>query len=161
MRPSRLPPILTVCRWARPWVIPSRFSLRVSVQLSAWPMCLAAQTTRIASRSRPTLAPNPPPTSGATTRMAPGSSPSTPDRMNREICAFWVLTQAVSLPSSQVAAAARPSIGTGASRWFSMVCSTTTSQPSKALSSAGAPPLIATLVSAAGNSSVLPASAAS
>ena len=47
----------------------------------------------IASRSMPTLAPNPPPTSGAITRIAAGSRPSAPARMNRVICAFCVLTQ--------------------------------------------------------------------
>ena len=41
--------------------------------------------------------------------------------MNRAICAFWVLTQTVSLPSAHRAAVARPSSGTGASRWFMMV----------------------------------------
>ena len=106
------------CCWARPWVIPTRFSLRVSAQRTARPVRRAAQATTIASRSRPTLAPNPPPTSGVMTRIAAGSRPSAPARMNREICAFCVLTQTVSLPSAQRAATARPSSGTGASRWL-------------------------------------------
>ena len=82
-----------VCSWARPCVIPTRFSLRVSTQRSARPVFLAAQATRIASRSMPTLAPNPPPTSGVMTRIVAGSMPSAPARMNRLICAFCVLTQ--------------------------------------------------------------------
>ena len=80
--------------------------------------------------------------------------------MNRAICAFWVLTQTVSLPSAHRAAAARPSSGTGASRWFVMTCSTTTSQPSKAALSAGVPVDTATFDPAGGNSSDSPASAA-
>ena len=74
-----------LCCWARPCVIPTRFSLRVSTHRSARPVCLAAQATRIASRSIPTLAPNPPPTSGATTRMASGSRPKAPAMMKRLI----------------------------------------------------------------------------
>ncbi len=116
MRPSRLPPMVISWRWARPCVIPTMFSLRVSAQRSARPVRLAAHATATASRSTPTLAPNPPPTSGVITRIAPGSRPSCPARMKREICAFCVLTQKVSLPSAQRAAAARPSIGTGARR---------------------------------------------
>jgi hypothetical protein len=94
-------------------------------------VCFAAQATISPSRSTPILAPNPPPTSGAITRIAPGSSPSAPARMNLAICAFCVLTHTVSLPSAQDAATARPSIGTGATRWFSIVRETTTSQSSK------------------------------
>ena len=93
MRPSEVPPSVTVCSWARPCVIPTRFSLRVSTQRSGRPVFRAAQATTSASRSAPTLAPNPPPTSGAITRMAPGSMPSAPARMKRVICAFCVLTQ--------------------------------------------------------------------
>ncbi len=74
--------------------------------------------------------------------------------MNRLICAFCVLTQTVSLPSAQCAAAARPSIGTGASRWLTMSWRTTTAQPSNTLSSAGAPMATATFDSVPGNSSV-------
>ncbi len=62
----------------------SMFSLRVSAQRSARPVCLAAQATMSTSLSTPIFAPNPPPTSGATTRMFAGSRPSAV-RMNREI----------------------------------------------------------------------------
>ena len=73
--------------------------------------------------------------------------------MNREICAFWVLSHTVSRPSAHRAAAARPSSGAGASRWFSIVWLITTSQPSKADRSAGGPELTATFESVPGNSS--------
>src|SRR6185369_4633411 len=140
--------------WSRPCVIPTRFSLRVSTHRSARPVCLAAQATRIASRSIPTLAPKPPPTSGATTRMASGSRPKAPAMINRLIWAFWVLTHTVSLPPVHMAAAARPSMGTGATRWFTMSRETTTSQPSNAVSPAGW--ATATFDPASGNSSVCP-----
>ena len=87
------------CSWARPWVMPTRFSLRVSVQRSARPVFLAAQTTMSASRSMPTLAPNPPPTSGTTTRIWSGAMPRAPQMIRRHSCAFWELCQTVSLPS--------------------------------------------------------------
>jgi hypothetical protein len=81
--------------------------------------------------------------------------------MNRLICAFCVLTQTVSWPAAQRAAAARPSIGTGASRWLPIVRRTTTSQPSNADSSAGLPAAVAMFEPAASNSSAAGASAAS
>ncbi len=98
----------------------------------------------------PTLAPKPPPTSGATTRMAPGSSPSRP--AEHEPGDLRVLS---AHPDGQLAVgplggSGAPSIGTGASRWFTMVRSTTTSQLSKAAGSAGTPPVTATFDSAAG-----------
>ena len=74
--------------------------------------------------------------------------------MNRLICAFCVLTQTVSLPSAQFAAAARPSSGTGASRWLTMSWRTTASQPSNTLSSAAAPIATATFDPVSGNSNV-------
>src|SRR6266700_2268330 len=76
MWPSRSPPILMWCTWARPWVMPIRFSLRVSAQRTGRPVCLAAQAMMICSLSTPIFAPNPPPTSGATTRIASGGSPA-------------------------------------------------------------------------------------
>ena len=159
--PSRLPPILMWCSWARPWVMPTRFSLRVSVQRRARPVFLAAQATMIASRSMPTLAPKPPPTSGTTTRICSGGRPRTPHRIIRHSWAFCELCQTVSLPFSKAAAVARPSSGMQASRWLTMACSTTTSQASNGASSAGACLVTGTLLPAAGNSSDSPVSAAS
>ena len=100
MRPSRLPPIFMRCSWARPCVIATMFSLRVSAQHSARPVFLAAQARVIVSRSMPILAPNPPPTSGTTTRICSGAMPRAPARMNRLTCAFCELAQTVSLPFS-------------------------------------------------------------
>ena len=132
--------------------MPTRFSLRVSVQRSARPVFLAAQTTMSASRSMPIFAPKPPPTSGTTTRIWSGVMPRTPHKMRRHTCAFCELCQTVSLPFSKVAAVARPSIGRQASRWLTMSCSTTTSQASNGVSSTDTGLVSATLVPAAGNS---------
>ena len=160
MWPSRLPPIFMCCSWARPCVIATRFSLRVSAQRSARPVFLAAQAMVIVSRSIPILAPNPPPTSGTTTRIWSGAMPRAPARMNRLICAFCELAQTVSLPFSYEAAVARPSIGRQATRWLTMSCSTTTSHASNGVSSVDTGFCTAMLVPAAGNSRVWSATAA-
>ena len=120
-RPSRLPPMVNVCRGhARAPCTPgSRSASR-----STAPGGRAVGPPR-RPRGRPVdgtiLAPKPPPTSGATTRTAPGSSPTAPATASRASCAFWVLAHTVSRPSAQRAAAARTSSGTGATRWFGKV----------------------------------------
>ena len=153
MCPSRSPPILMWCSWARPCVIAIRFSLRVSTQRTGLPVCLAAQATMICSRSTPILAPNPPPTSGATTRIASGGSPMAV-KISRDSWAFWVDVQTVSFPFLNTAAVARPSMGRAATRWLTTSPSTMTSHPSKIESSPmGRAPRTTTLVPASGNSS--------
>ena len=142
--------------------MPTRFSLRDSIQRTACPVCLAAQATAMASLSTATLAPNPPPTSGVITRTVAGSSPRVPAMAPRASCAFWVLDQIVSRSPVQAAAIARGSSGTGASRWFTIVRSSTTSQPSKLASSPSpAVPVPRMLLSVPGNSSVSPVRASS
>ena len=79
-------------------------------------------------------------------------------------CAPWLGIHAVSRPSSpQAAAADRDSIGAGATRWFTIVRLTTTSQPSNSFgsSSVSSPKRPTTFVPASGNSRVLSASASS
>ena len=142
--------------------MPTMFSLRDSIQRTACPVCLAAQAMQMASRSTATLAPNPPPTSGVITRTVAGSMPRVPAMAPRASCAFWVLDQIVSRSPVQAAAIARGSSGTGASRWFTIVRSSTTSQPSKlASSNSPAVPVAMMLFSVPGNSSVSPARASS
>ena len=122
IRPSLVPPIVTDCRWARPCVIPTRFSLRVSVQRTARPVRLAAQATAITSRSMPTLAPNPPPTSGVITRIAArvqAQHPGQDEPGDLRVLRAHPDGQLAVRPAR--AATARPSIGTGASRWLMMV----------------------------------------
>ena len=149
--------MVTVWRCARPCVMPSRFSLRLSAQRAGRPSCLAPQQTTACSVSAPNLAPNAPPTSGVTTRTASASTPSRPASAPFVPSAPWFGIHAVSLPaSSQDAAAARVSIGAGATRWLTMVRDTTTSQPSNrsAASKDRSPNEAATFVPAAGNSTV-------
>ena len=161
--PSWLPPMVTFWICARPWVMPTRFSLRVSVQRAGRPSSLATQQTTACSGSAPNLAPNAPPTSGVMIRSWDRSMPSMPARAARVPCAPWFGIQAVSRPSApQAAAAARVSIGAGATRWLTIVRETTTSHPSKrsATRAEASPMVAATLVPAAGNSTGAPSSAA-
>ena len=138
--PSRRPPIVTVWTWARPWVIASRFSYRVSVQRAGRPSARATQATAACSGSAPNFAPNAPPTSGVITRIRSRSRPSILASAALVPCAPWFGIHAVSRPSSpQTAAAARVSIGAGATRWLRIVRVTTTSQSSKRCSSGSSP----------------------
>ena len=75
MRPSRLPPILTVCHWARPWTKAVMFSVRDSVQRTGRPTRRARSASSSSSAVTPFLAPKLPPTWGTTTRTWSGSSP--------------------------------------------------------------------------------------
>lgn len=133
--PSRLPPSLIRLSWARPWVMATRFSARLSAHRTALPDRHAAQATTIASRSMPIFAPNPPPTSGTITRIASDGMPRDSARVLRQRWAFWLLCHTVSLVPSKTAAVARPSMGTQATRWFTISRSTTTSASSKTVSS--------------------------
>ena len=147
--------MVIVWRCARPWVMPTRFSLRVSAQRAGRPSRRATQQTTACSGSAPNLAPNAPPTSGVMIRSTAWSMPSMPARAARVPCAPWFGIHAVSLPSApQSAAAARVSIGAGATRWLTMVRETTTSQLSNrsAASVAASPKVAATLLPAAGKS---------
>jgi hypothetical protein len=116
-------------------------SLRVSVQRVGLASSCASQATRISS-VRPladkTFDPNPPPTSGATTRTCAASMPSMPAIASRSWCGVCVLSQIVSLPSSNAAAVDRGSSGHGAIRWLTSVPETVTSQPSKRSSACAA-----------------------
>jgi len=156
--------MVTVWTWARPCVIPTRFSPRVSVQRAGRPSRRATQHTTACSGSAPNLAPKAPPTSGVMIRMPAWSIPSMPARAARVPCAPWFGIHAVSRPSApQTAAAARVSIGAGATRWLAIVRETTTSHPSNrsAAMAARSPKEAATLVPAAGNSRGEPSVAAS
>ena len=137
--------MVIVWRCARPCVIAIMFSLRVSAQRAGRPSRRAAQQTTACSGSAPNLAPNAPPTSGVMIRRLAGSIASILARAPRVPCAPWFGIQAVSRPSSpQAAAAARVSIGAGATRWLTMVRLTTTSQPSnRSARSAAASPNVA------------------
>ena len=105
--PSFEPPIVIVCRWARPCVMAIRFSYLVSVHRTGRPSCLAIQQTMMCSGSAPNLAPNAPPTSGVMTRTS---------RLDAEMPgdgAFCALGALVGDPGDQAAVVA-PDRGGGA-----------------------------------------------
>ncbi len=146
--------MVIVWRCARPCVIAIMFSFRVSAHRAGRPSCRAAQQTTACSGSAPNLAPNAPPTSGVMIRTLAGLTASILARASRVPCAPWFGIQAVSRPSSpHVAAAARVSIGAGATRWLMMVRLTTTAQPSNrsARSAAASPNVAVMFVPASGN----------
>ena len=155
--------MVIVWRCARPCVIAIMFSFRVSAQRAGRRSCRATQQTTACSGSAPNLAPNAPPTSGVMIRRLDGSMASIAASAPRVPWAPWFGIQAVSRPSSpQAAAAARVSIGAGATRWLMMVRLTTTSHPSnRSGRSADASPKVAvTFVPASGNSRLGGSSAA-
>ena len=121
-------------RCARAWPIASMFSLRDSVQRTGLPVWRASQAT-ITSSVDSVFAPNPPPTSGPITRTCAGSIPNASAIPSRSPCGVCVESRAWSRPSSNQAAVDRGSIGAGAMRWLTTRPRTTTSQPSKMLSS--------------------------
>ena len=125
--PSRRSPISTCCTWARPWVIATMFSERVSVHFTGRASSCAAFTATAYSAYMPVLAPKPPPTAGAITRTCAASSPATAAIPGCTPCAAWVGTKQVSPTPSWVTTIPFGSIGTAATRWFSMRCDTTTS----------------------------------
>ena len=75
MVPSREPPSSTCWTWARPWPMASMFSVRVSPQRIGRPRWRASHGSSASSGLAPIFAPNPPPTSGATTRTWFGFEP--------------------------------------------------------------------------------------
>ncbi len=112
----------------------------------------AAAQTRYSPYTR-SFAPNPPPTSGATTRTFDRSSPSHSATSFRTSNGTCVETHRVSPPSSVGSAtAAFVSIGTGASRWCTTRARTITSAPSSTSSSHASSNVWARLVPASGNS---------
>ena len=75
------------------------------------------------------MEPNPPPTSGAIARTLASLTPQTIARNVRRKCGTWVelCTTSSSEAVFQSATTPRVSIGTWISRWFRIVCLTTTS----------------------------------
>ena len=69
IRPSRSAAILIRCHWSRPWCTVMLPSLRDSVHLTGRPSLRAISTASTSSAVTCSLEPNPPPTSGAITRM--------------------------------------------------------------------------------------------
>ena len=84
----------------------------------------------VCSAMMPALPPNPPPTCGVMTRIWAGSRPTTGDASVRNICGICVDTYTVwagPSPWLGTTTMALPSMGTTATRWFSIRARTTTS----------------------------------
>ncbi len=115
-RPSRSAATLIRCSWSRPWCTARLPSLRDSVHFTGRPSLRAISTARNSSAVTWSLDPNPPPTSGAMTRMFCSGMPSTAAIRNRSTCGIWVAVQSVISSPTIAATVARGSIAHGISR---------------------------------------------
>ena len=101
-------------------------SLRDSVHLTGLPSLRVISTASTSSAVTCSFEPNPPPTSGAITRMFCSPMPVTRASMTRSTCGIWVADQIVNSPPTHVATTARGSIADGISRCCRNVRSITT-----------------------------------
>ena len=128
--------------WARPWVVATMCSIRVSDHLTGirWTRAITARTA--SSGYRPNFTPKPPPTSGATTRIWFWGRPRATARSRRRTWGAWVVAQTWMPPVTGSGAArhARASRGIPARRWLTMRCRTIRSARGKAAS--GSPALM-------------------
>ena len=111
-------------------------SERSSIHLTGAPTSFAACVIAYSSAYVFSFAPKPPPTSGAITRQRDSGTPQTTATNVRTKCGTWVELYSVSSSAAapQLAITARASIGTGVSRWLSMVWRITTGAASKTAS---------------------------
>ena len=90
----RVPSFLAVSTrswiWSRPWWAASSDSERVSVHFTGLPSFCAIARQSISSGSTPILPPNPPPTSGAMTRILASGTPIVAAVIVRRMCGTWV-----------------------------------------------------------------------
>ena len=94
MRPVTLPSLVAArvsfCHWSRPWWAEIRDSERVSVYLHGLPILRATAQVIHSSGVVCSLPPNPPPTSGAITRIFDSGTPVVAASRNRVMCGIWV-----------------------------------------------------------------------
>ncbi len=79
-----------VWSWPRPWWVEKAASDRVSVQRTGRPSLLARVTARISSGLMLSLAPKPPPTAGATTRIFISGMPVVAAAITLRMWGTWV-----------------------------------------------------------------------
>ena len=119
-RPRSLPSLSAAirirCHWSRPWCTVRLPSLRDSVHLTGRPSLRVTSSESTSSAVTCSLEPNPPPTSGAITRMFCSAIPVTRASMTRSTCGIWVADQIVNSPPTHVATTARGSMALGISR---------------------------------------------
>ena len=136
--PSCFSPISTCWICARPWVMATMFSERVSVHFTGRPSVWAALAATAYSTYMSILAPKPPPTAGAITRTCSASSPVAAAMPATRPCGCWVGTR-TKRPSPSISTTMPfGSIGTAATRWFTNRCEMTTSASSMIVGSSPA-----------------------
>src|SRR5438034_1280265 len=155
--PSRLAPSSTSWTCARPCVMFTMLSERDSIHRTGRPVRTAAAAQTRYSGYTASLAPKPPPTSGAMTRTRSFARPSHSARSFRMSNGTWVETHTVSRPSSSgTTRIAYASMGTGATRWFSIRARTMTSAPASTSASHSVSNASASVDPASGNRSGAP-----
>ena len=119
-RPSTVPSRLAVSSmsWmtSRPWCAETRLSERDSVYFTGLPRRLAAANAISSSEVTWSLPPNPPPTSGAITRILCSGVPVTADSRKRRMCGIWVADQMVYVSPVGSATTLRGSMNAGIRR---------------------------------------------
>ncbi len=88
--PSASAAISIVCSWPRPWWVLKAASDRVSVQRTGRPSLLARVVARSSSGLTLSLAPNPPPTAGATMRSLFSGMPVVAAIITLRMWGTWV-----------------------------------------------------------------------
>ena len=81
---------MSFCHWSRPWWAAISDSERVSVYLTGLPIRRRDRQAIHSSGVIWSLPPNPPPTSGAITRIFDSGMPVVAASANRTMCGIWV-----------------------------------------------------------------------
>ena len=102
--------------WSRPWCAAISDSLRVSVYLHGLPIRRAARKVMNSSGVTCSLPPNPPPTSGAITRILCSGTPRTSASISRRMCGTWVADHMVICSPVGSTTVERGSMNAGISR---------------------------------------------
>src|SRR6266540_2199879 len=109
---------VSVMSWitSRPWCAETIASERVSVYLTGLPTRSAARNVISSSGVTWSLPPNPPPTSGAITRILCSGTPVTSASISRRMCGIWVADHIVHSPAPGSTTMLRGSMNEGIRR---------------------------------------------
>ena len=107
---------VSVCHWSRPWWALTRLSLRVSVYFTGFISRRAAAQAIHSSGVVCSLPPNPPPTSGAMTRIFDSGTPVVAASAKRRMCGIWVADHIVICSPVGSTTTERGSMNAGISR---------------------------------------------
>ena len=139
--PSFLAVSVTSAIWSRPWWLLDMCSERVSTYFTGRLSFLASARTSTSSPYSWSLAPKPPPTSGATTRILSSGISRMPASRKRAMCGICVDEYSATLSPRVSPTQPRGSIGAPEMRWLGTRCLTTTSASASA--AAKSPPATA------------------